>query len=43
MAGLFGVCLSPIKRYLKCRREGEYLSSKPSPGRTLHILSASEE
>ena len=42
-AGLFGVSLSTIKRYLKRRREGEDLSPRPSPGRTPTILATDEE
>ena len=42
-AGLFGVSLSTIKRYLKRRREGEDLSPRPSPGRTPLILATPEE
>jgi transposase len=40
----FGVSLAALKRWLKRRREGaEYLSPKPSPGRTPRILSTLEE
>lgn len=42
-AGLFGVSLSTIKRYLKRWREGEDLSPKPPPGRTPRILTTPEE
>jgi transposase len=42
-AGLFGVSLSTIKRWLERRREGEDLSPRPSPGRTPRILATDEE
>ncbi len=42
-AGLFGVSLSTIKRWLRRRREGEDLAPKPSPGRTPRILATDEE
>jgi transposase len=42
-AGLFGVSLSTIKRWLGRRREGEYLLPRPSPGRTPRILATNEE
>lgn len=42
-AGIFGVSLSTIKRWLERRREGEDLSPRPSPGRTPRILATDEE
>ncbi len=43
-AGLFGVSLSTLKRWLgRRRREGEDLAPKPSPGRTPSILATDEE
>ena len=43
-AGLFGVSLSTLKRWLGRRREGEDLvAPKPSPGRTPSILATDEE
>jgi transposase len=43
IAGLFGVSLSTIKRYIKRRREGQDLEPRPSTGRKRRILSTSEE
>ncbi len=42
-AGIFGVSLSSIKRYLDRRREGGDLSPRLSPGRTPRILATAEE
>jgi len=42
-AGLFGVSLSTLKRWLGRRREGEDLAPKPSPGRAPSILANAEE
>ncbi len=42
-AGLFGVSLSTIKRWLGRRRDGEDLAPRPSPGRTPSILATNEE
>ena len=43
VAGLFGVSLSTIKRYLKRRREGKDLQPKPSTGRRRRILASPQE
>lgn len=43
VAGLFGVSLSTIKRYIKRCREGEDLAPKPSPGRKRRILASAQE
>jgi transposase len=43
VAGLFGVSLSTIKRYLKRRREGKDLQPKPSRGRRRRILASPQE
>jgi len=40
---LFGVSRSTIKRWVKCRREGEDLEPKPSTGRKRRILATVEE
>jgi len=42
-AGLFGVSLSTIKRWLGRRRNGEDLAPRPSPGRTPSILATNEQ
>src|SRR3954453_6272098 len=42
-AGLFGVSLSTLKRWLRRRRDGENLAPRPSPGRTPRILATTEE
>jgi transposase len=43
VADLFGVSLSTIKRYIKCRRAGEDLEPRPSTGRKRRILATAEE
>ena len=41
---LFGISLSTIKRYIERQREGaDYLTPRPSPGRTPRILATIEE
>src|SRR4051795_13419452 len=42
-AGLFGVSLSTLKRWLRRRRDGEDFAPRPSPGRTPRILATTEE
>ena len=42
-AGLFGVSLSTLKRWLGRRSVGEDLAPKPSPGRTPTILATAQE
>lgn len=43
VSNLFGVSRSTIKRYVKRRREGEDLESRPSTGRKRRILATAEE
>ena len=44
VVGIFGVSPAALKRWLKRRREGaDYLTPKPSPGRTPRILATIEE
>ena len=43
VVGNFGVSLAVLKRWLKRRSKGGYLSPRPSPGRTPIILDAEEE
>ena len=44
VAGTFGVSPAALKRWLKRRREGaDYLTPRPSPGRTPRILATIEE
>ena len=43
VAGLFGVSLSTIKRYVKRRRAGEDLEPRRSTGRKRRILATLEE
>jgi transposase len=42
-AGLFGVSLSTLKRWLRRRRDGEDLAPRPSPGRTPRILATTDQ
>ena len=42
-AGLFGVSLSTLKRWLRRRRDGKDLAPRPSPGRTPRILSTTDQ
>jgi transposase len=41
-AGLFGVSLSTLKRWLRRRRDGKDLAPRPSPGRTPRILATTD-
>jgi transposase len=41
-AGLFGVSLSTLKRWLRRRRDGKNLAPRPSPGRTPRILATTD-
>jgi transposase len=43
VAGLFGVSLSTVKRYVKRHREGEDLTPRPSTGRKRRILATPQE
>jgi transposase len=43
VAGLFGISLSTIKRYVKRRRAGEDLEPRRSTGRKRRILATPEE
>jgi transposase len=42
-AGLFGVSLSTLKRWLRRRRDGKDLAPRPSPGRTPRILATTDQ
>jgi transposase len=42
-AGLFGVSLSTLKRWLRRRRDGKNLAPRPSPGRTPRILATTDQ
>jgi transposase len=42
-AGLFGVSLSTLKRWLRHRRDGKDLAPGPSPGRTPRILATTNQ
>ena len=42
-AGLFGVSLSTLKRWLRRRRDGEDLAPRRSPGRTPRILATTDQ